>query len=356
MALDGAALADWGGTLTSSWLGVGLTSAVLIWSALCVWSRRRQLQYHLGATAALLPASYTGPDGSTRWAVVTGGARGIGLQFVRELARGGWSCVIVDRAGDELDAAVADAVAEGKKAGLGVHAVKVDCDAADVPAAVDAVSAAVAAAVSGEGMAGPLLLLVNNVGVSTPEPTLFQDHDPGQLTELIQVNAHFAARLTHQLLPRIAVRARLADRRGGILFVSSAASLVPAAYVSVYAASKAFLNSLARSLRAELMPEPVDVLSVTPGYVRAGNTPRWMGRAEGAAAALRLPTPEAVAKASLLLLPTSLWHTVSPLMLDAATTWAMDLVPERLLAAIIVSRHREQRARLMDLLAMPNTD
>ena len=84
----------------------------------------------------------------------------------------------------------------------------------------------------------------------------------------------------------------------------------------------------------------VDILAVTPGYVAAGNTPRWTGGAGGSA------TPEEVARASLLVLPTALGPQLPPLLRqipgDAVCRW----LPESVLGHTVHSLHRGQRQRL----------
>ena len=117
--------------------------------------------------------------------------------------------------------------------------------------------------------------------------------------------------------------------------------------MSVYGATKAAVNHFADSLRAEASAQqaPLDVLSITPGYVASGNTPRWTGQQSGFA------SPESVAEAGLLLLPTATTATMSPLLSDLlGVALGVLLLPRRALASIVYARHAAQRE---ELLALP---
>ena len=271
-------------------------------------SRRRQLADRLGllprtALGVLLPmyecglpATATCTDADTdvatvataprRWALVTGASRGLGRAFALALAADGWGVLCLDLDDDALDAVCAEVAASGP--GGPLAATKLACDATDSAAATEACVRAVDALPRGAS----LRLLVNNVGISTPAPALLPQHSAVDVERLVSINFLFAAQLTRALWPRLAaVAGGCARSRSGILFVSSGASLIPAAFVSVYGATKAALNHLARALRAEAEAEAggevesggggghrLDVLAVTPGYVAgAGNTPRWTG-------------------------------------------------------------------------------
>ena len=136
------------------------------------------------------------------------------------------------------------------------------------------------------------------------------------------------------------------------------ASTIPAAFASTYSATKAGLNALARALRAEARGEGLglDVLSVTPGYVRAGNSPVWVGGgsssgggASGGGASDGLAEPDDVARAALLLLPTAPAHSpvLSPLLGDALIQAVTALLPEGMLARMVYGRHAGQREKAL---------
>lgn len=334
-----------------------LTAGAAVLSAVtAVVGRWRQLAHRLGLVSGLLPASYrctpavsgAGADGQPQrdWAVVTGGSRGIGRAFVRLLAADGWSLIIHDLDDAELD----DAVAEAKRLGSPACE-RVGADAADVDAAVGAVAAR-CEAVLRHDPAG-LRLVVGNLGVSTAAPALLAQHAPAEIDRLVTINALFAARLARALVPLLAAGGGGGNggrgggrQRTGLLLVSSAASQVPAAFVSIYASTKAFLNSLARAVRAEASGQglAMDVLAVTPGYVAAGNTPRWVGGKGGpGAGGAGFASPEEVARASLLLLPTALATPMTPLLRWIPTDFCTAVLPDWVLAPVVFSRHHKRR-------------
>jgi uncharacterized protein len=86
--------------------------------------------------------------------------------------------------------------------------------------------------------------------------------------EALAVNVVAAVEMLHALLPNMIARARCAQRRAGVIIVSSMGAFSPAPGLACYGASKAFELHLARSLAAELRGEPIDVLAFCPTYTR----------------------------------------------------------------------------------------
>ena len=83
----------------------------------------------------------------------------------------------------------------------------------------------------------------------------------------------------------------------------------------------------------------IDVLSVTPGYVRSGNSPRWLGSTSA------LTEPDEVARAALLLLCTARAATMTPFITEALEQAAVALLPDGMLARLVFKRHASQRER-----------
>lgn len=83
--------------------------------------------------------------------------------------------------------------------------------------------------------------------------------------EDIEVNVGGSVRMTRLALPLLE-----ASGEGAVLFMSSAVALVAVPGFAVYAATKAALHSLARSLRAELVPTGVRVFEALPPVVDTG--------------------------------------------------------------------------------------
>ncbi|MFE0176166.1 SDR family NAD(P)-dependent oxidoreductase [Streptomyces sp. NPDC059002] len=182
-----------------------------------------------------------------RTCLVTGGTRGIGRDVARRLVQEGGDVLITGRS----DGPLADAVEELDGAGPGsVSGIR--CDLAD-PASVRALAA--------ESLArsGRVDVLVNNAGTATLHR--FTDVPEHDLDEVWAVNVRGAFVLTQLLVP-----AMTAAGDGAVVNVSSQAAVQGQALISHYAATKAALLGLTRSLAVELAPA-VRVNAVCPGIV-----------------------------------------------------------------------------------------
>ena len=166
-----------------------------------------------------------------RVVVVTGGARGIGLAVASAAAARGAIPALLDVDGDE---------ARGAAARLGPGAVGVQADVAD-EAAVDAAIAGVV------GRLGGIDVLVANAGIG-PRTTTVDAGDRAHQRRVLDVNLHG---VWHTMW---AGAGHVAERRGHIVVVSSIAAFVLTPGWAAYAASKAAVEQLARSMRVELAP------------------------------------------------------------------------------------------------------
>ena len=101
-------------------------------------------------------------------------------------------------------------------------------------------------------------VLVNNAGFY--DIGRFDKMTPGRVQEMIQLNVAAVAGLTHLFLPPMIER-----KRGRILNVASIAAFQAVPYLSLYAASKAFVLSLTEGLAEELKGTGVTVTAVCPG-------------------------------------------------------------------------------------------
>lgn len=108
--------------------------------------------------------------------------------------------------------------------------------------------------------AGPVDVLVNNAAAITTWATLEQPAD--EYEEVFSTNVRAPYFLTAALAPGM-----VANGRGSIVNVSSVVARVGTAGTSVYAASKAAIESLTRTWAAELGPDGVRVNAVSPGPV-----------------------------------------------------------------------------------------
>jgi 3-oxoacyl-[acyl-carrier protein] reductase len=173
--------------------------------------------------------------------LVTGGNRGIGLAIARRLAADGDSVTITSRSGEPVE-------------GLTV----VPCDVRDA-ASVDAAFTAV------EKEQGPVEVAVANAGIT--KDTLLALLSEDAFTDVLDTNLTGAYRVAKR-----AVRPMMKMRRGRMIFISSVVGLYGSAGQANYAASKAGLVGLARSLARELGSRGITANVIAPGFVDSDMT------------------------------------------------------------------------------------
>jgi 3-oxoacyl-[acyl-carrier protein] reductase len=219
---------------------------------------------------------------SAKTAVVTGGSRGIGRAVCLELARGGANIVLC-YAGNE--AAARQTVADCET--LGAKALAVRCNvanAADVAALFDAALQAF----------GRIDILVNNAGITRDGLALRMSEE--------DFDAVLAANLKGAFLCcKAALRPMMKQRYGRIVNLSSVVGLHGNAGQANYAASKAGVIGLTKSLAKELATRGVTVNAVAPGFIETDMTAAMTEAARAASLAAipagRLGTAEDVARA-----------------------------------------------------------
>jgi 3-oxoacyl-[acyl-carrier protein] reductase len=186
------------------------------------------------------------PDGS---ALVTGASRGIGAAIAKSLAREGWPVGVNYRS----DSEAADAVVE-EITSAGGRAKALQGDISD-PATADALFTAL------EEEFGPVLVLVNNAGVTADGLAPMIDDD--DWNRVIDTNLSAAFRLT-----RRALRPMLRNRYGRVVNIASIVGAVRGnAGQANYAASKAGLVAMTRTVAAEVARRGVTVNAVAPGLI-----------------------------------------------------------------------------------------
>jgi short-subunit dehydrogenase len=182
-----------------------------------------------------------------RTALLTGASGGIGSHIAQALGRQGVRLALSGRNVDALEK-VADRVRDA-----GSDATVVAADLADLGAADRLVHEA-------EEAVGPLDILVNNAGVESP--AAYTDLTLEEIDRYVAVNLTAAMVLTRRALPGM-----LARGRGHVVTIASIAGKGPIPYDAPYAATKAGLIGLTRSLRVEYAETPVRFSVVCPGFV-----------------------------------------------------------------------------------------
>jgi 3-oxoacyl-(acyl-carrier-protein) reductase len=206
----------------------------------------------------------------SRVVLVTGGNRGIGLAIAREFAAAGHTVVVTHRSGEPPE---------------GLHGVQ--CDVTD-SAAVDAAFSQV------ESEHGPVEVVVANAGVTKDGLLMRMPEDA--FTDVLDANLTGAWRVTQR-----ATRGMMKARFGRLIYISSVVGLTGAPGQVNYAASKAGLVGMARSVARELGGRGVTANVVAPGYVDTEMTAELSDkRREELMAAIplgRTASPEEIAKA-----------------------------------------------------------
>ncbi|MBD5206961.1 MAG: SDR family NAD(P)-dependent oxidoreductase [Bacteroidales bacterium] len=192
-------------------------------------------------------------DGHTlkgKWAVVTGGSSGIGLCFSQELARRGCSVVMVSN--EEKIAACAREVAEN----YGVRALGLLCDLTSAKA-VDSVNAFLAA-----NDVEPDFL-INNAGIFSFAPV--GEMTEGRINCFIDLHVRSVTLLSREFGERFCRRGS-----GRILNMSSMSCWMPMPGLGMYAATKAYIRVMTRSLHYELRDYGVTATVACPGGIATG--------------------------------------------------------------------------------------
>ena len=215
-------------------------------------------------------------------AVVTGGSRGLGRAVCLELAKGGAN-VVFCYAGNEAAAKETTAACEA----LGAKALAVQCDVAKA----DEVKALMDAAVKEFGR---IDILVNNAGITRDGLLMMMKEE--------DFDAVIAANLKGTFLCMKAVsRIMMKQRYGRIVNLSSVVGLRGNAGQVNYAASKAGVVGMTKSLAKELASRGVTVNAVAPGFIATDMTAAMTDAAKEATLASiplqRLGAPEDVAHA-----------------------------------------------------------
>ncbi|XP_012216344.1 very-long-chain 3-oxoacyl-CoA reductase [Linepithema humile] len=209
-----------------------------------------------------------------RWAVITGATDGLGKAFAKALAKKGLDIVLVSRSMSKLK----DAAAEiERKYQVETRVVEADLTEGQV----------VYAEIAKTTQDLEVGVLINNAGASYDYPELFTHVSEDVLARILQLNVAGVTGVARTILPGMMER-----RKGVVVNVSSTTAAIPSPYLSVYAASKAYIAKLSADLAAEAAPRGVTVQCILPGPVATKMSKikraTWMA-----------PTPEKFVEATL---------------------------------------------------------
>ncbi len=240
------------------------------------------------------------------WAVVTGASSGIGRALAEELAAAGINLVLIARRENELRA-----LAERMVAHHQIQARWIACDLSDI-AAVSRVMAET------DPLEVGLLVAAAGFGTSGEFVKSQLEDELGML----DVNCRAATALAFHFNKRF-----VAQGRGGLILFGSLVGFQGTPFAAHYAATKAYMQTLAEGLYLELKPKGVDVLAVAPGPVNSGFADRArmvMGAAD---------KPETVARATIKALGKGM--TVTPGPVGKLLTYSLMTAPRSLRTRIM---------------------
>lgn len=182
------------------------------------------------------------------WAVVTGASDGIGKEFALQLAKRGFSVVLVLRTQAKLEA-LAQEIAQSYKVATRVISFDAAADRAELYEEVARVCREL-----------PVTVLVNNVGQLHLIPVPFAETEDAELRSIITINTTATLKITQAVLPLLTllVEAHKA-KRALILTMGLFGGLLPTPYLATYSGLKAFLQAWSAALAGELQPQGVDV-------------------------------------------------------------------------------------------------
>jgi 3-oxoacyl-[acyl-carrier protein] reductase len=191
-------------------------------------------------------------------ALVTGASRGIGHAIALEFARRGANVACIATTVENAEKAAADCRQAASAAGADIQAIAIGCDVSDSAAVNRTVEETIA-------KFGSLEILVNNAGITRDNvlPRI-QDAD---FDRVLEVNLRGAF-----LFTRAAARPMMRARYGRMINITSIVGITGNAGQANYAASKAGLIGLTKSVAKELASRNVTVNAVAPGFIETDMT------------------------------------------------------------------------------------
>ena len=232
------------------------------------------------------------------WALVTGASDGIGQAFARHLAAEGLHLVLVARRGAALEA-LASELRQAHGVQCRVLAMDLSALAAirQLAEATADLDLGLLVAVAGFGTSGPLL-----------------DAELSGEINMVDLNCRAVMAQAWHFGQRLARR-----RRGGLVLMSSLLAFQGTPRAAHYAATKAYVQTLAEGLRVEWAPLGLDVIASAPGPIRSGFEAR-----ANMQMAQALP-PEVVARVTMQALGRR--TTVRPGWLSKLLGWSLATLP-----------------------------
>lgn len=187
------------------------------------------------------------------WAIITGASSGIGVELATQLATAGFNLVINSRHLDKLQ--------EVEKRLNSFSNIEIKIVASDV-SETEGIDKIIQTA---QGLNVGLVIVSAGFGTSGN----FIDSSLHSEINMLKVNCEASLSLTHYYSQQFVQK-----KRGGIILMSSMVAFQGTPYSANYAATKAYVQTLAEAIAVELKPNGVDVLAAAPGPVESGFSQR----------------------------------------------------------------------------------
>ena len=174
---------------------------------------------------------------------------------------------------------------------------------------------------------------MNNVGMSYEYPQEFLELNSTDIDNLVNVNITSLNAMTRLVLPQMVER-----KNGAVINISSFSATIPTPLLSVYSASKSYVDLFSQGLAKEYSSEGITVQCVLPGHV-VSNISKIKR------SSLNVPSPDVFVGSAL-----------SRLGIDARTCgyWAHDImnfvsevVPRRILVDVVYDRMKDTKAKAL---------
>ncbi len=247
--------------------------------------------------------------GKKKIALVTGASSGIGKAFAELLAAEGYDLVLVARRADELNRVAGMEMTKNE-----TKVVVIPLDLSKAGSVKKLVKEMRDRNISPD-------IVINNAGSGLVGDVVNLPIE-GQLA-MIDLNVRAMAEITMRFLPDM-----IARNGGGIINISSVAAFMPGPYMSIYYASKAFVQSFSDGLAHEIKDTKVKVMTICPGPVDTAfqsiaglDTKRWSYKM------LSPKLPKEVARIGWAGFKAN-YSTVFPGSMDVATVWAVKFLPK----------------------------
>jgi len=257
------------------------------------------------------------------WALVTGSTDGIGKAYAFALAKKGLNIILVSRTPYKLQNVAAEI--EEKYSGVKTKIIAVDFAKEDSSTYIPKIEESIKDLDIG--------ILINNVGMSYEHPKEFLELTSTDVDTLVNVNIVSLNAMTRIVLPQMVER-----KKGALINISSFSAAIPTPLLSVYSASKAYVDLFSQGLAKEYASKGITVQCVLPGHVVSN-----MSKIRRSS--LNVPTPNVFVRSAL-----------SRLGIDSRTCgyWAHDImnfvteiVPKCILVDVVYGQMKAIKAKAL---------